>query len=333
MQEQNKNTIEIDALDLKYASFRLPDKKRSDILLSSVSESGILTAVVGVREENRLVLLDGFKRVQCAKKLNIRTILFEVLADDCVSGIIKFLKISNSKSLQFFEQAKLVEELKKVHQMTIPEIAKSLEKSAAWVSVRLTFLKEMSPKIQEQVFKGQIAPQFVLYTLQQIRRLNKVSNKELECFTTAIAGQGLSVRDSERLAKAYFTGGELLKKQIESGDFAFTLGKIKEIEKDSPALMALTEKEKSALRDLEITNKYIQRLNNFLPHLAYGKVFMSQALILVEGILSHLGKINQVLNNFLKEDYHDQSRAQTSDPCSARTRDGDTSDCEVDKVR
>ncbi len=326
MQELNVNSIEIDAIDLRYASFRLPDKKRSEALLSSIAEMGVLVPVAGVEDQGHLILLDGFKRVQCARKLGIQTIIFETLGDDCALGIIKFLNLANARSLQFFEQAKLVEELKNVHRMSIPEIVRRLERSSAWVSVRLTFLREMSASVQEQVFKGQIPPKIALYTLHQIKRLNKVSNQDIESFTNAIAGKGLSLRDCDQLAHAYFKGGASLKKQIESGCFGFALEKMKHSEVH---LEALSEKEGRGLRDLEIANKYIQRINNFLPHLESGNEFMSQAFIFAEGILSHLGKLNQVLNNFLKEALNDQSGTKAGDACSAREGNGDTSNSKM----
>jgi ParB-like chromosome segregation protein Spo0J len=326
MQEPTSNSIEIDVIDLRYASFRLPDKKRSEILLSSISESGILDPILGIKELGHLILLDGFKRVNCAKKLGIKTIPFETLGDDCALGIIKFLKLSNSKSLQFFEQAKLVEELKNIHQMNIPEIARRLERSSAWVSIRLAFLKEMSDRVQEQVFKGQIPPKIALYTLRQIKRLNKVSDKEIERFTNAIAGKGLSIRDCDHLAHAYFKGGESLKKQIESGNLGFALEKMK---KSEIFLKSLSEKENRCLNDLEIANKYVQRINNLLPCLDRGNEFISQASLLAEGILSHLGKLTQVLNNFLKEGKNDQSGAKADDLCSAREGNGSTSNSKM----
>jgi len=292
MQEQNLNSIEIDAIDLRYATFRLPDKRRMEFLLSSMAESGILESIVGVKEKDRLILLDGFKRVACAKKLNIKVIPFDYISDDCALGIIKFLKLSNAKSLQFFEQAKLVEELSKAHRMSVSEISRRLEKSAAWVSVRLSFLNEMSTLVQEQVFKGEIPPTLAMYTLRQFKRLNKVSNTEIEKFTKAIAGKGLSLRDCDRLAHAYFKGGDFLKKQIETGDLGFALEKMKETELATPEM---SDKESRCLKDLEIAGRYIQRINNFLPHIKSVPTFYSQASLLAEGILSHLERLTLVL--------------------------------------
>src|ERR1017187_2103471 len=141
MQKEILITAEIDSIDIRYSSFRLPDKKRTDLLLSSIAENGILENLQGVMDGDVFILLDGFKRIQCARKLNIKFLPIESIAEDCAVGIIALLKNSNAKSLHIFEQAKLIEELKNVHMMNVPEIAKKLERSSSWVSIRLVFLK------------------------------------------------------------------------------------------------------------------------------------------------------------------------------------------------
>ena len=86
------------------------------------------------------ILLDGFKRYRCAKKLAIEIVPYFSLGNDEAFGIIELIRLSNSKSLNILEQSKLIDELKTVHRMCPSDIAKLLEKSKSWVSVRMSRL-------------------------------------------------------------------------------------------------------------------------------------------------------------------------------------------------
>ena len=64
-------TIELNALDLRYQRHRLRDKVREARLASAISEQGILEPLQGVDTPHGSLLLNGFKRYRCAKKLGI----------------------------------------------------------------------------------------------------------------------------------------------------------------------------------------------------------------------------------------------------------------------
>ena len=66
--------IEISSLDLRYESFRLKSKKIENTLLAPIINHGIQEPLKGVDAGDEIhILLDGFIRYRCAKKLNIQT--------------------------------------------------------------------------------------------------------------------------------------------------------------------------------------------------------------------------------------------------------------------
>ena len=113
--------IEISSLNLRYGNCRLKSPGTERVLLSSIAEKGITNALQGVNTNEgangRRILLDGFKRYRCAKRLGISIVPFCSLGGDEACGIMQLLRISIANSLSILEQAVLIDELQKVHMM------------------------------------------------------------------------------------------------------------------------------------------------------------------------------------------------------------------------
>ena len=71
--------VEITSFDLRYESYRVRDKASERALLCSISENGISDPLEGVDTENERILLNGFKRLRCAKKLGIGIVPYSSL--------------------------------------------------------------------------------------------------------------------------------------------------------------------------------------------------------------------------------------------------------------
>ncbi len=69
---------------------------------------------------------------------------YSSLGNDEAFGIITLIRIATAKTLNILEQAKLIDELNKVHQLSVSEIARLLDKSNGWVGMRLGMIKQMS---------------------------------------------------------------------------------------------------------------------------------------------------------------------------------------------
>jgi len=148
-------SVEVSSIDLRYQHCRLRHVQSEKRLLCSISEQGIRDPLLGVNQDGIPVLLDGFKRVACAKKLSIHQVRFRSLADDEAMAIISLVRLSNAKSLSFVEQARLIDELRRIHRLSVSEIARRLERSSAWVSVRLGLSSELTPLISQKIMFGE----------------------------------------------------------------------------------------------------------------------------------------------------------------------------------
>lgn len=297
--------IEITSLDLRYGNCRLKSPGAERVLLSSIAEKGITDALQGVNTNDagneRRILLDGFKRYRCATRLGISIVPYCSLGSDEAGAIMQLLRISIANSLSILEQAVLIDELQKHHMMSNAEIALSLEKSKAWVSMRTGIIREMSECVRNQIFGGRFPAYSYMYTLRQFIRMNRVAKKDVDEFVQAVAGKRLSIRDIDLLAHGYFKGSLELQKQINGGNFSWALSRLKSSAANGEN--GCTEFERTMLRDLEIAQKYMQRLiYKSTDDRLKTNAFYSQANILSGGIVRLMEKFSQSLRGF-----HDRS--------------------------
>lgn len=290
------DNIEISALDLRYETCRLKSPGAEKVLLGSILENGIRDPLQGVDIKGRHILLDGFKRYRCAVKLGIGIVPYTSLGDDEACGLITLLRTSNAKSLSILEQARLIDELQSVHQMTTAGIAGLLEKSKAWVSVRAGIIRQMSPTVATHIFAGRFPVYSFMYTLRLFMRLNSVKKEDVDAFVNLVAGRGFSIRDIDLLANGYFKGSEDFRQQIAAGNIAWAIDRLK---KAIPAESKCTKIEQDTIKMLEITLKYMQKLTVRCRDDRFKTdAFFAQANLLSGGIIRQLDLFARAMGDF-----------------------------------
>src|SRR3989339_252882 len=224
------DTVELGHLDTRYEHLRLKDQGREYAIQSSILEQGILEplCVIALSDAER-VLLDGYKRYRCAVRLRLSSIPVMTWEDDVAVGILKLLRFSSGNRLSAVEEAGLINELYEVHQLSMVEIARRLERSVSWVSLRLGLLQDMGGDVRERIFSGEFPVRSYMYSLRHFTRVKSGIPKEaVSAFVGCVAGHGLSGRDIARLAQAYFKGDAVMKSQIEKGQLDWTLRQLRE---------------------------------------------------------------------------------------------------------
>jgi hypothetical protein len=276
--------IEISSLDGRYEGHRLRDRAAEERLLAAIAERGIVEPLEGVEDGERHVLLNGFKRWRCARKLGLAGVPYLSLGEDAAAGIVALLRASNDRALGLLEQAGFVDELKRQHALSVAEIATALSRSKAWVSLRLGLVAELPPLVRQKLFAGDFPVYAYMYSVRPFMRLNGVGRDEVERFVAALSGKRLSVREIEYLARGYFRGPEALREQIRSGNVALPLEQVKRAAQPAGGGTLF---EQAMLRDLELAQKYLQRVSakSRDPRLA-SAAFRAQAQLLVAGLLS-----------------------------------------------
>jgi len=292
---------EVNTISTKYESFRLRDKNREKYLLQSILQHGIREPLQCVQGDgvHRYILLDGFKRLRCSYKLKLHMVPVVSLGTDEVSSILQFIRLSAERSLSTLEQAHFVDELHTRYRLTVSDIAERLERSKAWVSVRLGILEEMSQVVREAVFSGRFPVRSYMYTLRQFTRVNGIAGTQIDRFVSCVSGKGLSTRNIEKLAYGYFRGGDRLKHQIEEGNLNWTLRQMRKSEPLCQAEEGLSGAEWSVIRDLELAQKYMSRIHRGLNREElHSRVFRARAMLLVEGLLDKIDIFKTLLRSF-----------------------------------
>src|SRR5215469_8241261 len=150
--------------------------------------------------------------------------------------------------------------------------------------MRLGLMAEMSTMVREKLFSGEFPVYPYMYTLRQFMRMNGVSRQDIEDFVVALAGKSLSVREIEQLAHGYFRGPASFREAIRQGHVALALDWFRQVPEDPDGS---NEFERVLLKDLEITQKYIQRvMGKSQDRRLKTPAFFAQAHLLTAGILS-----------------------------------------------
>lgn len=279
--------IELATIDVRYESYRLRNPGAEKRLLSSITERGIEEPLEGVDAPGAKILLNGFKRYRCAKRLKIGVVPYVSLGEDEAAGILAVLRTSNNKSLSILEQARFIEDLRGLHRMSVADLAQTLSRSKAWVSVRLGLMGEMSERVRAQLFRGAFPVYSYLYTLRQVMRINGVKKEDVADFVEALSGKGLSVRDIDQLAHGYFRGPSWFRTEILGGNFALALERMRAVPENAEGC---NEFERVLLRDLELAQKSLARVSGkSADRRLASRVFFAQANLLAGGILSQIG--------------------------------------------
>ena len=292
--------VELSSLDLRYEDHRMKNAALEERLLASIAQRGIEEPLEGVQLQDASILLNGFKRYRCARKLQLRSVPYASLGDDEVAGIMNLLRISNNRALSILEQAAFIDELSTTGQLSVAEIAKELSRSKSWVSMRLGLISEMSAPIRAKLFSGAFPVYSYMYTLRPFMRMNGVSGEAVEQFVVAVSDKELSVRDIEQLAHGYFRGPDSFRQEILKGNLALPLKRLREIPQNPDGC---SEFERVMLRDLEITQKYMQRvMGKSQDSRLKSRPFQVQANLLSAAILSRAPAFNQSVKQL-----HDRS--------------------------
>jgi KorB domain len=292
--------VELTSFNLRYEGYRMRDDAREARLLASIAQRGIERPLKGVDTPQQRFLLKGFKRYRCALKLGIGRVPYVSLGEEEAMGIIRLMRVAKDNRLNLLEEAKFIVELLTLHQMSAAEIAEKVGRSKGWISMRRTLFEEMSEEIERILFRGAFPVYSYMYTLRPFMRMNSVGKEPVERFVKALAGHRLSMRDIQLLAQGYFRGPSSLREAIDQGKWSWSLDQMKSVPENPEGC---SEFERKMLRDLEMLQKYVQRvMARCHDERLQSSAFHAQANLLAGGLLSKWKPFLQTMREF-----HDRS--------------------------
>lgn len=243
--------IEVNQIDLCYGNYRCNNATTEKKLLNSISQLGITIPLSVIEKEGSIqpyLLLDGFKRLRCAQKLNLHQIPITIIGDNEVAGVLSILCHNQSSTLNALEEAVFIERLNSYHGLSNSEIARRINRSVAWVNLRVEMSRSMSEIVRKKILSGKFPLRSYMYDLLPFTRV-KGGMAEVEKFVIALSGKELSTRDIALLAHAFFRGEEEVKQQILTGNLDWTLRMLK-TSKESPEVLKKPESNQTPIEKL-----------------------------------------------------------------------------------
>jgi ParB/RepB/Spo0J family partition protein len=204
--------LDLHQLELRYEGLRRRSARKERAVLASLSEIGQQTPVVVLEvAEQRVVLLDGYKRVRALKRLGRDTVQatrWELPEPEALL-LERLMRTAEAESP--LEQGWLLKELSERFGLSASELAKRFDKSTSWVSRRQALVSELPESIQERVRQGQLVAHAAMKHLVPLARANR---REAERLAEAFGARQLSSREVGTLCTAWRGGSPATRELI-----------------------------------------------------------------------------------------------------------------------
>jgi len=172
--------IEIVHLKLSYSHIRVQSPKAVIRMADALANYGqVMPILVVAAKLPGYTLIDGYLRVAAARRLGEDTLLAHIFNGDEKQALCHVLIKSGERKWDIFEQAGLIQELHRRHELSQREIARLLCKDQSWVSRRLTLLEALPEQEINSVKRGNISSWAASRVLTPMARANPDHVKRL----------------------------------------------------------------------------------------------------------------------------------------------------------
>lgn len=168
------STAEIDLhrLELAYADLRVADRRAVARLAADIADEGLRQPVLVVPRGDRLVLIDGYRRVAAVRKLGRDTVFAMTLPLSERDALLFAHRSGNGRRRFALEDAWLFQELIDQFSLKQTELALLLGRSESFVSRRLALVVHLPKGVQKAVRDGRIGAHGAQRSLVPLARAN-----------------------------------------------------------------------------------------------------------------------------------------------------------------
>ena len=168
--------VDLHQLELRHHDLRIHDAEQRRRLIGSVAEIGQQVPVIVIREDERLVLIDGYLRVEALRRLGRDTAAAAAWPLTEVEALLHRRHLATSGPA--IEDAWLLARLRE-HGLTLDDLSRRLCRSKSWVSRRLALIEALMPSAQARVRAGTVPPHAAMKYLVPLARANKRQCEQL----------------------------------------------------------------------------------------------------------------------------------------------------------
>lgn len=197
--------IEIGRLDLRYEALRTRCAPRERRLLASMVASGQQSPIIVVRDGDRDVVVDGYKRVRALHRLGHDLVRATAWDLGELEALVLERILRSGDHGNAIEEGWFLRELETRFGLSRVELARRFDRTMSWVSRRLSLVSELPEAVQSHVRVGAIGAHGAMRYLVPLARAN-----ESDCarIADAVSKSALSSRQLGDLYAAYVAGNE-----------------------------------------------------------------------------------------------------------------------------
>jgi ParB family chromosome partitioning protein len=163
---------------------------------------GQLQPVVARVHEEGCQLIDGFKRLYAAEDLMMESLQCQLLKIDLTQAKVLLLSYNRlHQSMDAWEEAMVLQDLRKTHSLALSDLAKLTGYSRSWVSRRLALIDKMDEEISSEIIMGTL-------TSSHARALIKLPRGNQGEVARVITNHGLTSRQSDRLVETFLNAND-----------------------------------------------------------------------------------------------------------------------------
>jgi len=288
----SEQLLEIAGIDIRFESLKTRNPAHEARLLAALSEAGEAEPILVTIVEDTPILIDGFKRLRCLKRLgrNMAPCIF--IAKGEAEGIVEWLRRTQGQRTNLYEEAGFVLQLYRVHGMSPGDIADRLNRSKAWVSMRLQFQNSIPDSVRDSLHTGSFPMHAWMYSVRPFMRVNGEKDRLGEEFVSLMSRERATLREIDILAREWFTGGEESREAIRKGNGAFILNRLQTNVDIQETMSAAEQQLFKYLVSIETLIRKI-RHETRVPAKGRSKAFQAQAGVVCMKIVSNLKNFNE----------------------------------------
>jgi ParB/RepB/Spo0J family partition protein len=188
--------LDLHRLELRFAASRLVEPRAVARIAHSIERCGqvvpcIVVAVPGTAGD-RLVLIDGYRRVAALRRLGRDTASVEQWTCDVTDALLSLLARTQNRPFASIEEALLIRELMQGLELSQHDLARRCGRDVSWVSRRLQLLSGLTDAALTAVRGGTLSSWSASRIVVPLARANA---EHADRLLTALADAPLSTRE------------------------------------------------------------------------------------------------------------------------------------------
>jgi ParB-like chromosome segregation protein Spo0J len=257
--------VDLHRLDLRFVESRLLEPRAIEALARSIEQSGQLIACIAVADADsqRLILVDGYRRVLALRRLGRDTARVESWTCDLAQALLTVLAQAGRRPFAALEEALLVQELVRGQCLSEREVARRSGRDVSWVSRRLELVCGLSDSVLAAVRQGALSTWAATRVLAPLARANSAQATQV---LAALAATPLSTRELHTWFRYYLNASSAARERMVAQPRLFIQSLHAEEEQRADTRLAQGP-EGQSIADVRQLLALIKRLRQRLPSL------------------------------------------------------------------